>query len=107
LFTPIGMGDILICYGFIKELSKKYIKIYYYVTENNYDNAIRLFKSIHNVEIIKAQIVNNRVIVDPTTLTVGWEYFAEAVKSNPNLHCDKFCYDFVSVPLEKNGTIFI
>lgn len=106
LYTPHGMGDILICYGFIKEFSKKYNKIYYYVVDPHFDNTIRLFRSIPNVEITKCIIINNLVQVHKNTLIVGWQHYTKALENNPDLHCDKFCYEYVNVPLEKKWDNF-
>lgn len=106
LCTYVGMGDILICYGLIKELSKRYKKIYYYVEEHYYDNTVRLCKNLPNVELIIVEKINKILQVHPDSLVVGWRNYEETTKIIPDLHGDQFFYDFVNMPLEKKWENF-
>jgi hypothetical protein len=51
LFTHNRIGDLLICYGFIKEFSKQYDEITLFIDTSICElaNAVRLFSSIPNV----------------------------------------------------------
>jgi len=108
VITQVGVGDMLLCYGIIKEFSKRFKKVQYYVHEGNYDIAVRLFKNISNVEIVKAVIDNHRVIVDnyDNTFVLGLEYHDEELKHNPTIHPDRFFYEYTKIPIEKKWENF-
>lgn len=100
LFTPLGLGDNIVCYGLIKELSKTYDKINYYIHPANYNNVVRLYESISNVEIVKGEVVNNRIITPDDITVIGWEDMETARIVNPDYHFDQYYYDMFNLPLE-------
>ena len=99
LCTHYGFGDYVICYGLIKELSKKYDNIILFVIEHqsklHVENIKRLFSSIKNV-----QINTDNPLTYKNVLYLGWQKFTDAVRKDPTIQFPKYFYDQVELPLE-------
>lgn len=91
-----GFGDYVVCYGLVKELSKRYDKIILYVKPHRsylqIDNVRRLYSSIENVEI-------NTDEPGDDVFYIGWEEYAKAILCHPETQMQQFFYDQVGVPL--------
>ena len=90
-----GFGDYVVCYGLVKELSKRYDKIVLFVKPHRshlqIENVKRLYSSIENVEI-------NTNDPGDDVFYIGWDEYAKAILNNPLLQCQRFFYDQVGVP---------
>jgi hypothetical protein len=99
LCTHYGFGDYVICYGLVKELSKKYDNIILFVIEHqsklHIENIKRLFSSIKNV-----QINTDNPLSYKDVYYLGWQKFTSAVKKDPTIQFPKYFYDQVELPLE-------
>jgi hypothetical protein len=98
LCTHYGFGDYVICYGLVKELSKKYDKVILFVRKHlsdlHIENVSRLYSSIENVTIN-----TDDPKIYPDVMYIGWDKFFKAIKEDPLIQCQKFFYDQVGVPL--------
>jgi len=96
--THYGFGDYVICYGLIKELSKRYDNIILFVMKHcsdlHIENIRRLYSSIKNVQINTD---------DPKTykdvLYLGWQEYADVIKEDPTISFVRFFYDRMNLPL--------
>jgi hypothetical protein len=61
LFTHNRIGDLLVCYGFIKEFSKQYETVSLFINKDicEYKNAERLFSSIKNISLTTERFPDN------------------------------------------------
>jgi hypothetical protein len=67
VYSYCGLGDHLIAYGIIKEFSKQYDKIIYrsdLMNKMTFNNIVRIYSSIPNVEIIEEPIVEGVTPLD-------------------------------------------
>jgi hypothetical protein len=98
LCTHYGFGDYVICYGLIKELSKKYNNIILFArphrSDLHIDNIKRLYNSIRNV-----RINTNNPILYKNVMYLGWDKFAEVIKEDTSISFAKYFYDQAGVPL--------
>jgi len=98
LCTHYGFGDYVICYGLVKELSKKYDNIILFAIPHrsnlHIDNIIRLYSSIKNV-----QITTESPKAYKDVMYLGWDKFEEAIKKDPTIPFPKFFYEQAEVPL--------
>jgi len=98
LCTHYGFGDYVICYGLVKELSKRYDNIFLFAiphrSDLHIDNIRRLYRSIKNVHIITDHSSRYKDV-----LYLGWDKFTEAVTKDPTIPFPKFFYEQVGVPL--------
>jgi len=98
LCTHFGFGDYVICYGLVKELSKRYDIIFLFAINHrsplHIDNIKRLYSSIENVQIITD---DPRKYED--VFYLGWDKFTEYVKKDKITPFAKFFYDQAGVPL--------
>lgn len=96
--THYGFGDYVVCYGLIKELSKKYDNVTLFVIPHRSDlhveNIRRLYSSIKNLQI---NTDNPKAYKDVYYL--GWGEYANALKKDPTIPFAKFFYDQVNLPL--------
>lgn len=98
LCTHYGFGDYVVCYGLVKELSKRYKNIILFARPHrsklHIDNIRRLYASIENVKVITE---------DPklykNVLYIGGKKFLRAIRRDPSIQCSKFFYDQVGIPL--------
>ena len=93
-----GFGDYVIIYGLVKELSKRYDNIVLFVKPHrsrlHVDNICRLYDSIPNVEILPNDPLNYKDV-----LYLGWDKFAEYIKTDSQTSFAKFFYDQAEVPI--------
>jgi len=98
LCTHYGFGDYIICYGLVKELSKKYDNIILFAIPHRSDlhinNIERLYSSIKNV-----QVATNNPGLYKDVMYVGWDKFIEAIEKDPSISFAKFFYDQLGLPL--------
>jgi hypothetical protein len=98
LCTHYGFGDYVVCYGLVKEMSKRYDNVILFAIPHrsvlHISNIKRLYSSIKNV-----QINTDDPKLYPDVLYVGWNKFTEALAKDPSTHCLNFFYDQVGVPL--------
>ena len=98
LCTHYGFGDYVMCYGLVKELSKKYDNVVLfgipYLSKLHIDNIKRLYSSIKNVQI---NIGNPKDYED--VLYIGWDKYFKAIEKDPTIQCQKFFYDQAGVSL--------
>ena len=97
----VEMGDHLVCYGLVTEYAKRYRKLYLYTKRINYNNVVRLYKDIPNIEVIMGKEENNVFIVEPSTLIIGSYNWHNALYNDTTLKFDRFYYNFANVPFEK------
>jgi hypothetical protein len=97
LCTHYGFGDYVICYGLVKELSKKYDKIFLFgkrhQTDWDLDNIRRLYSSIKNVEVI----VDDPNLYKNVTY-LGWHHFIRAQAINQSTQFQQFFYEYMGIP---------
>jgi hypothetical protein len=98
LCTHYGFGDYVICYGLVKELSKKYDTIFLFgiphLSELHIDNIRRLYSSIENV-----QIITHSPKLYPDVMYIGWDRFFTTIEKGSMIQSTKFFYNQVGVPL--------
>ncbi len=93
-----GLGDYVMCYGLVKELSKRYNKIFLFgiphISNLHLENIKRLYSSIKNVEVIidSPKLYKN-------VLYIGYDKFFNDIKKDPTIQCAKYFYDQAGVPL--------
>lgn len=99
LCTHYGFGDYVICYGFVKELAKKYDNIILFAKPHrsnlDIDNIKRLYSSINNVQITTDDPASHNDV-----MYVGWDKFYEALRKDTSTHFQKFFYNQVGVSLD-------
>ena len=94
--THYGFGDYVVCYGLIKELARKddiTLFVRQHQTALDIDNIRRLYSTISNVTVSTD---------DPEeydTTYIGFEYFYDAIKKNPDLPSPVYFYEQMNVPL--------
>ena len=110
LITGIGIGDHIIMYGIIKNLSPKYHNIYSYVCPENYDNIVRLYKSIINLHIVKTSILNNMMMIDQQALDQAvnlYDIVTKILAKDPStIINDVWMYNYFDLPIEKKWEDF-
>lgn len=91
VYSYCGLGDHLVCYGIIKEWAKSYEKILYrsdYMTDLAFNNSLRVYSSIPNVELIRKPIIPvNGVSTEvdwPIANTQEWFQKVGYWNDNPN-----------------------
>jgi hypothetical protein len=98
LCTHYGFGDYVICYGLVKELSKKYDKVILFVRKHlsdlHIENVSRLYSSIKNV-----MINTDDPKIYPDVMYIGWDKFFKAIENDTTIQCQKYFYDQAGVPL--------
>jgi hypothetical protein len=98
LCTHYGFGDYVICYGLVKELSKKYDNVILFAIPHrsalHIDNIKRLYSSIKNVQVTTDDPASHKDV-----LYLGWDKFADAVSRGYSQPFPNFFYEQVGVPL--------
>jgi hypothetical protein len=98
LCTHYGFGDYVMCYGLVKELSKRYDMIYLFGISHlsglHIDNIKRLYSSIENVEIL-----TNDPKLYKDVLYLGWDPYFKTIEEGIAIQCAKYFYDQVGLPL--------
>ena len=93
-----AFGDYVICYGMIKELSKRYDNIFLFGIPHrsplHIENIKRLYSNIENVQVI----TGDPKLHDNVTY-IGWDKYAEALKTDPSIPFTRFFYEQAGVPL--------
>jgi hypothetical protein len=93
-----GFGDYVICYGMIRELAKKHDKVMLFAIPHrsflHIDNICRLYDSIPNVFILTDDPLNYEDV-----LYIGWDKFAEHIKTDSQTPFPKFFYDQVGISI--------
>ena len=93
-----GFGDYVISYGLIKELAKRYDKVMLFAISHrshlHVDNICRLYDSISNVYVLTDDPLNYKDV-----LYIGWDEFAEHIKTDQQTSFAKFFYDQAEVPI--------
>jgi len=67
VYSYLGLGDHLICYGIVSEFAKWHKNIVYrsdLMSHSTYLNVVRVFSSIPNVEIIEEPVILNVTPLD-------------------------------------------
>lgn len=99
LCTHYGFGDYVMCYGLVKELSKKYDKIFLFgirhISPLHISNIIRLYSSIENVQIITEDPKNYKDV-----LYLGWDNYFKTIEEGTAIQCARYFYNQVGVPLD-------
>lgn len=120
----LGFGDHCSVFGIIKEWAKYHDKIEYYSglprEKHTRENAIRLYSSIPNVEIMDQPILWDKVLVDYSiSNTYEWDLKVQPWDENPDLplgdnfgdnpeewRCEQQWYKNAGVPFNKKWDNF-
>ncbi|RPJ56241.1 MAG: hypothetical protein EHM12_10615 [Dehalococcoidia bacterium] len=98
LCTHYGFGDYIICYGLIKELSKRYDNVFLFAIPHrsklHFDNIKRLYSSINNV-----QIITDDPAVYKDVMYIGWDYVNKAILKDPSIPFPQHFYNQAGIPL--------
>jgi hypothetical protein len=111
LYTHNQLGDHFVCYGFVKELSSRYEKIFLYTKpdQNHVKSVKRLYSNIPNV-VVSPNIVmfNMRVECNSSwyTLTSKWYKNPLDQDVDESLIFDRHWYNQVNVPFSKKWDNF-
>lgn len=106
LYTHTQFGDHCICYGLVKELSKKYYRVFLFTKKafKNKDGSWNT-RNIHieNVKRLYSTIKNVIVITDnpkdyDNVMVIGWDKFFNDVKSGKPVVFDKYFYEQANIP---------
>ena len=98
-----GFSNYLICYGLIREIAQRYIKVTLLVknTKEGINEIRRLYSGIPNVEV---NIIHHRKPED--LVDIGGAPFFQSIKEGKEISFDQFFYSKLGVDLSKKWSRF-
>ena len=116
LFTHNRIGDLCICYGFIKEFSKQYDNILLTIDLNvcKFNNIVRLFSSIPNLDFTEQRFNDNeydKIISSNWWFQQVYPWYENPKNPTPfpfreDMIFDRFWYRLAGVPFNKKWDNF-
>lgn len=97
LCTHYGFGDYVVCYGLVKELSKKYDNVLLFIRSHRSNLDINNIKRLYS-SIKKVQVTTDDPRLYKDVIYVG-QGFTEIIKKGSSMPFPKFFYEQMGVPL--------
>jgi hypothetical protein len=91
LITHLGLGDLILCNGLIREIKKKYDKVFIPVKKHNIFNFRDLFKDDLNVKPLSVSDDNEALLFDNGLFTNSLKL---GIFSNSYINSNNFCESF-------------